>query len=47
MQELNLSGQNDIEVILNLKDIVTSYQQTGFTIRKKKWYEKLFGIKNK
>lgn len=35
-------GQNDIEVLLSLDDIVTSYQTDGFTIRKKKWYEKLF-----
>lgn len=47
MQEHSLYGQSDIEVFLNLKDIVMSYQQTGFTIRKKKWYEKLLRLKNK
>ena len=40
-------GPDDIEVILSLKDIVTSYQQNGFTLRKKKWYEKLFRFKVK
>lgn len=39
-------GQDDIELILSIKDIVTSYQQNGFTIRKKKWYEKLLRLKS-
>lgn len=38
-------GQDDIELTVKLKDIVTSYQQNGFTIRKKKWYEKLLFFK--
>ncbi len=39
-------GQDDVELNLNIKDIVFSYQQSGFTIRKKKWYEKLFRLKS-
>lgn len=39
-------GLDDIELLLNIKDIVTSYQQTGLTVRKKKWYEKLFHFKS-
>lgn len=35
------ASQNDIEVLIPLKDIITAYQNNGFTIRKKKWYEKL------
>lgn len=34
-------GPNDIEVLVPIDDIVTEYQTNGFTIRKKKWYEKL------
>ena len=37
---LQFIGQDDIELILPIKNIVTSYQQSGFTVRKKKWYEK-------
>ena len=43
--KLQFVGQYDIEVLLDLRDIVISYQQNGFTIRKKKWYEKLIPIK--
>ena len=39
-------GQDDIELVLNINDVITSYQQNGFTIRKKKWYEKLFHFKS-
>ena len=39
-------GQDDVELILPIKNIVTSYQQSGFTVRKKKWYEKLLPLKN-
>ena len=35
------ASQNDIELLVSLKDIIVSYQQNGFTVRKKKWYEKL------
>ena len=42
MQKFNLLGNDDLEVYLNLKDIKMSYQQTGFTIKKLKWYEKIF-----
>lgn len=38
-------GQDDIELILPLKDIITSYQGNGFTLRKRKWYEKILPIK--
>lgn len=38
-------GQDDIELILPLKSIEFSYQQTGFTLRKKrKWYKRLLNI---
>lgn len=43
---LQFIGQDDIELILPIKNIVTSYQQSGFTVRKKKWYEKLLPLKN-
>jgi len=39
---VQFAGNEDMEVYLNLKDIEMSYQQTGFTIRKRKWYRKLF-----
>lgn len=39
-------GQDDIELLLPIKDIVTSYQQNGFTIRKKKLIEKIFRFKS-
>lgn len=39
-------GQDDVELLLPLKGVVTSYQSAGFTIRKKKWYERLLPIKN-
>lgn len=42
---LQFVGQDDIELLLPIKDIVTSYQSSGFTIRKKKWYERLLPIK--
>lgn len=35
-------GQDDIEVLIPINKVVTSYQQNGFTIRKKKWYERFF-----
>lgn len=35
-------GPDDIEMLLNINKIIISYQQSGFTVRKKKWYEKLF-----
>lgn len=35
------ASQNDIELLVKLKDVIISYQQNGFTIRNKKWYEKL------
>ena len=34
---LQFIGQDDVELILPIKNIVTSYQQSGFTVRKKKW----------
>lgn len=43
---LQFVGQDDLELLIPIKDVVVSYQQNGFTIRKKKWYEKLFNIKN-
>ena len=43
---LQFIGQDDVELILPIKNIVTSYQQSGFTVRKKKWYEKLLPLKN-
>lgn len=39
---IQFAGNDDLEVYLNLKDIKMSYQQTGFTIKKLKWYEKIF-----
>ena len=45
--KIQFIGQYDIEMILNIKDIYISYQQNGFTVRKKKWYEKLFRLKLK
>lgn len=33
-------GQYDIELFVNLKDVMIAYQSNGFTIRKKKWYER-------
>ena len=44
--KIQFIGQDDIEMLLDINDIVFSYQQTGFTIRKKKWYEKLFKLKS-
>jgi len=44
--KIQFIGQDDIELLLNMDDIVFSYQQSGFTIRKKKWYEKLFRLKS-
>lgn len=38
---LQFIGQDDVELYLKLEDIVTSYQQNGFTLRKRKWYEYL------
>ena len=38
-------GQNDIELLIPINDIVTSYQQNGFTVRKRKWFEKLLHLK--
>ena len=35
-------GNDDLEVYLSLKDIKMSYQQNGFTIKKLRWYEKIF-----
>lgn len=35
-------GQYDVEVFVKLKDIDMAYQSNGFTIRKLKWYEKIF-----
>lgn len=43
---LQFVGPDDIELYVKIKDIVTSYNQSGFTIRKKKLHEKLFGIKS-
>lgn len=39
-------GSDDLELTVPIKDIVTSFQQQGFTIRKKKWYEKLLHLKS-
>ena len=39
--KMQFIGQDDIELYVNLKDVKLAYQQRGFTIRKKKWYEKL------
>lgn len=39
---MQFNNQFDIELYVNINDIVISYQQVGFTIRKKKWYERLF-----
>ena len=39
-------GPDDVELIVPLNKIVTSYQQNGFTIRKKKWYERFLHIKS-
>ena len=39
---IQFAGNEDLEVYLNLKDIKMSYQQTGFTVKKRKWYEKIF-----
>lgn len=39
-------GPDDIELYISIDKVVTAYQQSGFTIRKKKWYERLFHIKN-
>ena len=44
--KIQFIGQDDIEMLLNINSIMFSYQQSGFTIRKKKWYEKLFKIKS-
>ncbi len=44
--KIQFIGQDDIEMLLDINDIVFSYQQTGFTVRKKKWYEKLFKLKS-
>ena len=43
---LQFMNQYDIELYLNLKDVVLSYNQNGFTFRKKKWYERILPIKN-
>jgi len=32
-------GQDDLELLLPLKDIIMKYQQQGLIIRKRKWYE--------
>ena len=39
-------GQDDVELLVSVNSVVTSYQNAGFTIRKKKWYERLLPIKN-
>lgn len=39
-------GPDDVELIVPLNKIVTSYQQNGFTIRKKKWYERFLHNKS-
>lgn len=39
-------GQDDIELYVKLKDVIIAYQQNGFTIRKKKWHERLFHKKS-
>jgi hypothetical protein len=44
--KLQFIGQYDIELLIDLNNIVISYQQNGFTIRKRKWYEKFLRIKN-
>ena len=44
--KIQFIGQDDIEMLLDINSIMFSYQQSGFTIRKKKWYEKLFKIKS-
>ena len=43
---LQFIGPDDVELLVSLKDVVTSYQQSGFTLRKKKWWEKLLRLKN-
>ena len=44
--KLQFIGQDDVEVLLNIEDIIISYQQNGFTVRKRRWYEKLPFIKS-
>lgn len=44
--KLQFIGQTDVEVLIDFNEVVFSYQQSGFTIRKKKWYEKLFRLKS-
>lgn len=44
--KLQFVGQDDIEMLLDLRDIVCAYQQNGFTVRKKKWYEKIIPTKS-
>ena len=42
LAKVQFIGSEDIELLLNTKNIIFSYQQNGFTIRKRKWYERLF-----
>lgn len=44
--KLQFVNQYDIELQVDLKDVVLSYQQNGFTLRRKKWYEKLLHFKS-
>ena len=43
---LQFVGPTDIELIVPINKIVVAYQAQGFTIRKKKWYERLFHLKS-
>lgn len=44
---LQFVNQYDIELYVKLKDVIISYNQSGFTFRKKKWYERILPIKSK
>lgn len=46
LPRIQFVSPEDIELLVNIKDVVFSYQQSGFTMRKKKWYERLFKFKS-